>query len=238
MDLYDQVLHLLEGEEIRHETTRDGESEQPIEYKTSGTERWIGRVHESGVLTGLELLAVILFIIRDLDDINRDPTKIVGPWSIAVTDAIKQGVIVARDRNSYLPLETEVKGWNWVLPLDVADSFLSSYGIGWSCTQIVEHLFLDAFPVSKSAVVSTAEGQKTTEKSLGGTNEKRWTDAMLRNLLDEKKEFGMTQKKLGEKYNLSYQRIGALIKKAEQLFGRSGRRPLPILTSTIHRIKK
>ena len=147
MDLYEKVMHLLEGRETHHYTwhEKDG-SITKKQHVSFGPERWINRVKKCAVLSGDEFLAVILFVLEDFTDLSRDGKKIVFEWSEAIKKALGDEVLIARSRDSYLPLSCEPDNWDFVIFLENADAFVGSLGMGWTCTNIVNHLYDETFP--------------------------------------------------------------------------------------------
>ncbi|UEP35957.1 hypothetical protein LL998_06615 [Burkholderia ambifaria] len=143
--VFAQVRHALEGEEIslRKWYFADG-TERVVEDKTFGPQRWIRRVHERGILTPIQLLALILFALWDIKDPSQNDRKIVADWNRALTDAMGRGEICARDRDSLLPL-ANADGADWVISLDDADAFVTARGTAWTCTEIAAHLFNEFF---------------------------------------------------------------------------------------------
>ena len=81
-DLYERVVELLDGDDAS----------------------WIRRASKTGVLKGLELLAVILHTLRDVEDKTRDPKKIVRDWAPALTKAVKNDTFTVYDSDSYFPI--------------------------------------------------------------------------------------------------------------------------------------
>jgi hypothetical protein len=155
--VFAQVRHALEGEEIaqRKWYFADG-TERIVENKTFGPQRWIRRVHERGILTPTQLLAVILFALWDFKDPSQGDRIIVSDWNRALTDAMGRGEIRARDRDSLLPLAS-VDGADWVISLDDADAFVAGRGMAWTCTEIAAHLFNEFFgDASPKAALSPA----------------------------------------------------------------------------------
>jgi hypothetical protein len=119
-DLHAQVVEVLDGEDIA----------------------WIRRAHRRGYLRGLELLALILYALRDPDDATRDPTKITREWSREVMKSVKRKYITALDPDSRLPMTLrKVTGWGWALYLNDADRFFAAQGIGWRCSSLLEAHF-------------------------------------------------------------------------------------------------
>jgi hypothetical protein len=75
---------------------------------------------------------------------------------------------------------------------------------------------------SSSQNKSMPQSDDSTVLSLGkdsGCDENDWREFELRQLLAESQEPGATHKKLGEKYQVSRQRIGALLNKARDAYG-------------------
>jgi hypothetical protein len=58
------------------------------------------------------------------------------------------GEITPRNPVTLLPLQTLPDGWDWLVSLDDADTFVKARGMGWSCTGIVEHLATQSTPPS------------------------------------------------------------------------------------------
>ena len=77
-DLYEQVVEILDGEDVA----------------------WIRRAHRTGILRGQELLALILYAIRDLDDPTRDPKKIIRHWAPQLMAYVKRYHYAARHPDS------------------------------------------------------------------------------------------------------------------------------------------
>jgi hypothetical protein len=147
MDIFERAVHLLEGQEV-HNYTWHGADGAVVEqeYISNGTERWINRVKKRGVLTGEELLAVILFVVEDFTDSTRDGKVIINEWANEICSALDEKNIIARSHDSYLPLDGRPDNWGWVIKLSDADEFVKSRGMGWTCTEIVEHLYKETFP--------------------------------------------------------------------------------------------
>jgi hypothetical protein len=146
-DLFEQVLHAIEGEEIERRVMqlKDG-VEKTVELRYCGPDTWITRVHERGILTPLEFLAIAHFALHDFRHPGQDERRIVDGWYRAIIIAAEKRAIVPRDRDSLLPLES-IDGWNdWVLSVPDADSFVASVGMEWSCTEVAAHLYQECTP--------------------------------------------------------------------------------------------
>ena len=119
-DLYEQVVEILDGEDVA----------------------WIRRAHRTGILRGQELLALILYAIRDLDDPTRDPKKIIRHWAPQLMAYVKRYHYAARHPDSLFPVNPKtVRGWNWAISFNHADEFVDLYGTGFDCSKLVEYLF-------------------------------------------------------------------------------------------------
>jgi hypothetical protein len=191
-DLYEQVVQLLDGDNAN----------------------WIRRASTTGVLKGLELLAVILYVIRDEEDKTRDPKNIVRDWAPALMQAIQENMFIVYDCDSYFPIQSP-QGFNWVLSLESADMFIEDHGGIWTCSTIVISLFREKFP--KEANEHFNSGEVPHEYELA-SKKKRWSDADLKLLWNESQMPGVTHKLLAEKHHLSRQRISTLLKQAKQQF--------------------
>ncbi|WP_146014014.1 hypothetical protein [Trinickia dabaoshanensis] len=160
-DLFEQVMHALRGEETKRQKWwhvgggPENVTEKIVEIKTVGPQRWIRRVHERGILTRVQLLAIILFTLWDFRDPYQDDEKIVSDWEREFRAAIDSGEFVPRDRNSLLPI-ANADETNWVISIDEADAFVAARGMAWTCTETATHLFNEFFGVDRSQPVADA----------------------------------------------------------------------------------
>ncbi|HDR9512053.1 TPA: hypothetical protein QDC03_007299 [Burkholderia cepacia] len=162
------------------------ETERVVEEKTFGPQRWIRRVHERGILTPIQLFALVLFALWDFKDPRQDDRKIVSHWHRALADAIDHGDLRPRDRDSLLPI-ANADGADWVIRLDEADAFVAAQEMGWTCTEIASHLYGEFFPdppPSPPGVADAAEPTENPTPSRPGTlrigkNDKESTDAYI-----------------------------------------------------------
>lgn len=138
MDLFEQVFHAIEGEERTPSVWHTADGEQTLVRRTFGPDRWIERAH-SGRLDAVNLLAVILFVVRDFDGIEAE-RRIVESWAEELRAAAESGEIKARNSITLLPVHPVPDGWDWLVSLDDADAFVKARGMEWSCTSIVGHL--------------------------------------------------------------------------------------------------
>lgn len=138
MDLFEQVLHAIEGEETEGQTAHTTDGQKFIQVRTFGPDRWIQRA-EQGRLDAINFLAVILFAVRDTFNLEHE-RRIVEEWAKTIRAAAMAGKITPRDPVSLLPLQSLPDGWNWLVSLDDADSFVNAQGMGWSCTEQVKYL--------------------------------------------------------------------------------------------------
>lgn len=138
MDLFEQVLHAIEGEETEGRIAYSADGQKSIQVRTFGPDRWVERA-KMGRLDAINFLAVILFAVQDTFNLERE-RRIVEEWAKIIRAAAMGGEITPRDPVTLLPLKTLPDGWDWLVSLDDADTFVKAQGMGWSCTGIVEHL--------------------------------------------------------------------------------------------------
>jgi hypothetical protein len=146
--LYDQVLHLIEGEEIIKKTHQlpDGTT-RTTEWKAPTTDSWIRVAETKGILTPVQFLAIVHFVLCDWSAGREAEEEIVSQWRAALMCALETGEIIARNKNSLLKLPAMPTDLDWVLFTVEADAYVSSKGMQWTCTEIVKHLFDEAFPI-------------------------------------------------------------------------------------------
>lgn len=137
-DLFERVLHHIEGNEteIQSWETKDGKESYAI--KSFGPDRWIERA-ALGRVMAIDLLAVILFSVRDSFNLEGE-RRIVEGWAAELRKAAASGEIQARDPVTLLALETLPEGWEWLVSITDADKFIAVRGMGWSCSEQVEYL--------------------------------------------------------------------------------------------------
>lgn len=145
-DLFEQVLHAIEGEDTERQAWRlpDGTT-KVLERKFFGPEKWIRKVQERGILTPLQLLALIHFALLDFRDPKQDERRIVEGWNAALVDAASKRKISPRDPDSLLLLDSIEGAAEWVMSIADADAFVASRGMTWTCAEIAAHLFNEFF---------------------------------------------------------------------------------------------
>jgi len=139
-DLFEQVLHHIEGNEteVRNWQTPDGI--KTVEFQSFGPDRWIESVHENGRLMAIDCLAMILFTVRSSFDPEHE-RRIVESWAAELRKAATAGEIQARDPVTLLALETLPDGWDWLLTMSDADKFIAARGLDWNFEYVALHLF-------------------------------------------------------------------------------------------------
>lgn len=113
-----------------------------VEAALDGYEGWIEQARYRRALSGVEALAIILWVIGEG---GGDGRKIVSQWAGEIQQAIQSRAILARDPDSLLTLDKPA-GWDWRADIKSFDSFLHYRGMGWDCGKIVEHLYARAYP--------------------------------------------------------------------------------------------
>lgn len=140
-DLFEQVLHHIEGSETEIQNWQTVDGIKTIEFHSIGPDRWIENVHERGRMTGTECLAMILFAV-DESLFNPEPARrIVESWAVELRKALTAGEIQARDPVTLLALETLPDGWEWLVSMADADKFIAARGMEWRFAEIALHLF-------------------------------------------------------------------------------------------------
>ena len=138
MDLFEQVLHALEGTERSPQVWQTADGERTLERRTTGYDRWIESAH-GGRLEAINALAVILEGVRESFDLDVERETVEG-WAIELRTAAESGEITARNPATLLPLRAVPEGWGWLISIDDLDALVKARGMGWSCTEIVAHL--------------------------------------------------------------------------------------------------
>lgn len=140
MDLFDLVMHALEGEDPpRTWKTARG----PVTVTRAAFVEWVHRIERTHTPTALECVALIKFKISDFDqDAER---RIVEGWSATLRAAAIAGSVVPRDPVTLLPMQEVPEDWSdWGITLVDADKFVGSLGMPWTVTAIAEHMLEEA----------------------------------------------------------------------------------------------
>jgi len=224
-DLFEQVFHAIEGEEIEQRVSilADG-SQKTVEFRYFGPDKWIRRVHKRGIVTPLQFLAFVHFVLHDLFDPDQNERRIVEGWYRAMLDAAEKRVIVPRDRDSLLPLDS-IDGWNnWVLSVADADAFVASVGMEWTCTEVAAHLFNESYPgevsiddlLNASREKQEAEPTETASPASDGnsnSSERPLTPEQKAEIIERAKN-GETHTALGKEYGKTRQAISKIVASA------------------------
>jgi len=112
VDLFEQVLHAIEGEETEGRIAYSACGQKSIQVRTFGPDRWFEKA-ALGRLDAINFLAVILFAVRDTFNLDAE-RRIVEDWATAIRAAAEIGEIVPRDQITLLPLHTLPDGWGWL----------------------------------------------------------------------------------------------------------------------------
>lgn len=139
-DLFEQVLHHLEGSETQIQNWQTLDGIKTVEVESFGPDRWIESVHENGRLMAIDCLALILFTIAKSFDLEQE-RRIVEGWAKELRKALSAGEIEARDPVTLLALETPPDGWGWLVSMADADKFIAARGMEWRFDEIARHLF-------------------------------------------------------------------------------------------------
>jgi hypothetical protein len=144
MDLRDQAVHLIEGEDvIEHQCVSctsfpDDERPHIVQRRVFPIDGLIERGRR-GRLTALDCVALILFAVRETFDSEAE-RQIVASWGAELRAAAQSGEITARNPVTLLPLPELSDRWDWLCTIEEADAFVKARGMGWTCTEILEHI--------------------------------------------------------------------------------------------------
>lgn len=137
-DLFELVLHAIEGNE-KERLECHSTNGMRIAYRHSfGPDRWIEEA-ALGRLRAINALAVILFSVRNAFDLE-DERRIVEKWATELRAAAEAREITPRDLVTLLPLQSVPDGWDWLISIADADSFVAARGMGWTCSERVDYL--------------------------------------------------------------------------------------------------
>jgi hypothetical protein len=139
-DLFEQVLHQIEGTETEIQNWQTLDGIKTVEFQSFGPDRWIESVHENGRLMAIDCLALVLFTVRKSFDLEQE-RRIVEGWAVELRKAVSTGEIQARDPVTLLALETLPDGWEWLLSMADADKFIATRGMEWRFGEVSLHLF-------------------------------------------------------------------------------------------------
>lgn len=138
MDLFGRVLHAIEGEEKERLERHSKDGVQIVYRHWFGPDRWIEDA-ALGRLTAINALAVILFSVRNAFNLDNE-RRIVEGWAIELRAAAEAKQITPRDPVTLLPLPSVPDGWDWLISIEDADSFVAARGMGWACSERVAYL--------------------------------------------------------------------------------------------------
>jgi len=74
VDLFEQVLHAIEGEETEGRIAYSADGQKSIQVRTFGPDRWAERA-KMGRLDAINFLAVILFAVQDTFNLEHERRK-------------------------------------------------------------------------------------------------------------------------------------------------------------------
>ena len=171
MDLFEQVLHAIEGAENRpvDKLLADG-SVEPLTRLYFGADAWIEQT-EDGWLEAINFLAVILSAVGNF--LSPDNYRsIVDGWAASLRSAAAGGEITPRNPVTLLPLSGPPDGWDWLVSIDDCDSFLKTQGMQWSCSEVLKHLLNET--LIKGEKYHDAQGRVVLECYRVGYEPRGW----------------------------------------------------------------
>lgn len=141
--LFELVRDHVEGFDTIAQEWQSADGIKTVNITLARPAAWIERVHEKGVLTALDCLAIIFFA---LDDWSVEPSReqevsLVEGWAAELRKAVDTGEIQARDPFTLLPLSSVPEGLGWGLLMSDADKFVAARGMAWRFGEITTHIY-------------------------------------------------------------------------------------------------
>jgi hypothetical protein len=141
--LFELVRDHVEGFDTIAQEWQTADGIKTVNITLARPAAWIERVHEKGVLTALDCLALIFFV---LDDWSAEPTReqevqLVEGWAAELRRAATAGEIQARHPFTLLPLPNVPEGLDWGLLASDADKFVTARGMAWNFGDIAAHIY-------------------------------------------------------------------------------------------------
>lgn len=157
-------------------------------YYVTGSRRWLKIVSEEGLISPMQLLALLLCGYEGLHNwrVNSE-RKIINEWAIFIRDSLNDGLIVARDEITGFPIgkiicpdDMEILDCMWCMTVSDANKLIHSKNIEFDFTAMAKRLynkfFEDAFnqrgcaeAVIVAPVMSAALGGDTTPGKMPNT---------------------------------------------------------------------
>lgn len=150
-----------------------------------------------GLLTPVQFLAVVLWMLQTEKTTPGDDFLIVEGWARALLKAVRLGLVTAVHPITLLPIDATSDTSEWVLSVNHANAFLESMPIGFDCCVALEHFRGEALRLA----VRSEEGMTFEKAALERETQKGkpWTDAQKAAVLGKINEIGypQTAQKLG-----------------------------------------
>lgn len=135
---------------------------------------WVGDT-ERGVMTPVQFLAVVLWMIRTETATPADEEQIINGWGGALREAARLQLVAALHPVTLLPLAGAEDPKKWLMSVVHADNFLEQMPIGFSCSKVLAHWRdVAAAQSNASADVLTYEQAREQRKKAGKGS--TWTD--------------------------------------------------------------
>lgn len=122
-------------------TGADALCKEVVSLLDGGDITWIKRIDSIGFLSVTELLALVLFKVREIHNSVFDEKEVIVKWAKQIREAVRLNKFTGLDPVSHSPISLSSEdGWRWKTSLHYADLFLSQKGVKWDCSQIVKKL--------------------------------------------------------------------------------------------------
>ncbi len=131
---------------------------------------------ERGVITPVQFLAVILYVLSDEGMPAKDEASIVNEWGRALLTACDRKIVVALNPVTLLA-STKEDGDNWVLSIAHADYFLENTPIGFSCRDVLAYWRDQVNAKGSAEDVEITFDQAKAQRLATGAKSTKWTDS-------------------------------------------------------------
>ncbi len=151
---------------------------------------WVGDT-ERGVMTPVQFLAVVLWVLSNEKTSAADEKLIVDGWGAALLEAARLQVVVALHPITFLSLHGDQDPRKWVLSVNHADYFLDQMPVGFCCSKVLTHWREQAAEQSDGVIGELTYDQAKARRKKAGKGS-AWTgpqrDAVAREIARRKDE--------------------------------------------------
>lgn len=130
---------------VRSVTTGESKAATVADAVRSVLDDWLSWAerHHQAVLTPLQFLALILWVVRTDSSTSEQEAQIIDSWDAYARQACLAGIIVPLHPVTLVPVKFGDVA-DWVLTVDHAQDFLDRMPVRFDCKMIVEHFRSEA----------------------------------------------------------------------------------------------